>query len=68
METAFLISEAVPPRLIITCNPESNLTEVIDLMLGNKIGSIIVTDSSDQTKAVGIISYMDVLRSARTVL
>jgi CBS domain-containing protein len=52
---------------VISVNPESELDEVIDLMIDHKIGAVPVTEA-DSSKLLGIISYVDVLRAARDVL
>jgi acetoin utilization protein AcuB len=49
---------------VISVNAETDLVEVIDLMLDHKIGAIPVVEA-DSLKVVGIISYIDVLRAAR---
>ena len=46
----------------ITVDPETDVTEVIDLMIEHKVGALpVVVDD----KLVGIVSYVDVLRAAR---
>lgn len=52
---------------LITVNPESELTEVVDTMLEHKVGALPVVDASTQA-LVGIISYIDVLRAVRSDL
>lgn len=52
---------------LITVNPESELTEVVDTMLEHKVGALPVVDASTQA-LVGIISYIDVLRAFRSDL
>lgn len=52
---------------VICTNPDSEVREVVDLMLENKVGAVPVVDSMTN-KLVGIISYVDVLRVARGVL
>ena len=52
---------------VITAQPESEVAEVIDLMIEHKIGAVPVTDA-DSGKLLGIISYVDVLRVARDAL
>lgn len=49
----------------ITVDPETDVTEVIDLMLEHKVGALPVVV---QDKLVGIVSYVDVLRVARAEL
>lgn len=52
---------------VISVNPDSEIEEVIDLMIEHKIGAVPVTEP-DSEKLLGIISYVDVLRAARDVL
>ena len=52
---------------VISVHPESEVEEVIDLMIEHKIGAVPVTEA-DSAKLLGIISYVDVLRAARGVL
>jgi len=47
----------------LAVDPGADLVEVIDLMLENKIGAVVVSDSLGQLR--GIISYEDILRAAR---
>lgn len=49
---------------IVTVNPETDLTEAIDLMIEHKIGAVPVVEV-DSLQLVGIVSYVDVLRRAR---
>jgi acetoin utilization protein AcuB len=49
----------------ISVSPETEITEVIDLMLEHKVGALPVVA---EDKLVGIVSYIDVLRFARTAL
>jgi acetoin utilization protein AcuB len=52
---------------VVTVTPETNVEEAIDLMLDQKVGAVPVVN--DETRElVGIVSYMDVLRAARTAL
>jgi acetoin utilization protein AcuB len=52
---------------VVSVHPESDVEEVIDLMIEHKIGAVPVTEA-DSAKLLGIISYVDVLRAARGVL
>jgi len=52
---------------VLSVYPESNLVEVIDLMIEQKIGAVPVVDP-DSSRLVGIVSYVDALRAARDVL
>jgi acetoin utilization protein AcuB len=60
------ISEIMSSDLICA-NPETELEEVIDLMIEHKIGAIPVVEV-DSLKLLGIISYVDVLRAARELI
>ncbi|MCB9738264.1 MAG: CBS domain-containing protein [Deltaproteobacteria bacterium] len=51
----------------ISVEPGSDVSELIDLMLENKIGAIPVVDGHSD-KVVGIVSYVDVLAAARELL
>lgn len=52
---------------VISVNPETEMVEVIDLMLDHRVGALPVVEA-DSLKVVGIISYIDVLRAARRQL
>ena len=52
---------------VISVNPETEVAEVIDLMIENKIGAVPVVEA-DSAKLVGIVSYIDALRAARDQL
>jgi acetoin utilization protein AcuB len=52
---------------VVSVNPETDVGEVIDLMIEHKIGAIPVVDSTT-SKLVGIVSYIDALRAARDAL
>ena len=52
---------------VVSVNPETDVSEVIDLMIEQKIGAVPVVDP-DSTKLVGIVSYIDALRAARDSL
>jgi len=49
---------------VISVNPESDVCEVIDLMLEHRIGAVPVVDV-DGERLLGIVSYVDLLREAR---
>lgn len=52
---------------VLTVGPEDDVGEAIDLMLENRLGSLpVVTD--DPQELVGIVSYVDILRAARSLL
>lgn len=46
---------------VVSVNPQTDLREVIEALLEHRIGAIPVVDG--ESKVVGIISYVDVLRS-----
>ena len=49
---------------LITVHPESDLSEVVDLMLDHKVGALPVV-SPESRELVGIVSYMDILKAAQ---
>lgn len=49
---------------VVFVDPETEVSEVIDVMLEQKIGAVPVVEA-DSERLVGIVSYMDVLRVAR---
>ena len=51
---------------VIFVNPETNLSEIIDLMIREKIGAIPVVSLSEQ-QLMGMISYIDVLRAVQSM-
>jgi acetoin utilization protein AcuB len=52
---------------IISVEPETDLADVIDLMLENKVGAIPVV-LPDTREVVGIASYIDVLRAVQDLV
>ena len=52
---------------VVSVNPETDVGELIDLMIEQKIGAVPVVDA-DSTELVGIVSYIDALRAARDSL
>lgn len=52
---------------VISVTPETDLGDVVDLMLEHKIGAVPVVQSGSQ-ELVGVVSYIDVLRVARDSL
>jgi acetoin utilization protein AcuB len=52
---------------VISVEPETDLGEVIDLMLENKVGAIPVV-LPDTRELVGITSYIDVLRAVQDLV
>jgi acetoin utilization protein AcuB len=52
---------------VVSVDPETDVAEVVDLMLDNKIGAVPVVEAGS-TKLIGIVSYMDVLRAVRDEL
>lgn len=49
---------------VLTVEPDSDVGEIIDLMIDNKIGALPVVDPNED-RLVGIVSYVDVLRAAQ---
>lgn len=49
---------------VLSVNPESDLSDAIDLMLEHRVGALPVVDVDGEC-LVGIVSYVDVLREAR---
>ncbi len=49
---------------VVTVNSETDLGDVIDLMLENRIGAVPVVDPVSN-RVVGMVSYVDVLRGIR---
>lgn len=47
----------------LSVDPSTDLSEVIDVMLENKVGAVVVADTLGQLR--GIISYEDILKAAR---
>ena len=52
---------------VIAVNPETELPEVVELLVEHKIGAIPVV-LSDTREVVGIVSYIDVLRALQDSL
>ncbi len=52
---------------VLSVSPETELSEVVDMMLDHRIGAVPVVDS-ESDELVGIVSYMDVLRAAQDSL
>lgn len=52
---------------VLSVTPETELGEVIDLMIDHKIGAVPVTET-DSLRVIGIVSYIDLLRAARRAL
>ena len=50
----------------LAVDPSADLVDVIDLMLDNKVGAIVVADELGQLR--GIVSYEDILKVAREKL
>lgn len=47
-------------RIVHTCSPEDTLADVVDLLVGHNIGSLVVMQSDEM---VGIITERDILRA-----
>jgi acetoin utilization protein AcuB len=65
-ELATPVSRVMSPDPI-SVEPESEIGEVIGLLVDHKIGALPVVDEGTR-EVVGIISYVDVLRALRGVL
>lgn len=52
---------------VIFVNPETELSEVVELLVEHKIGAVPVV-KTDTREIVGIISYIDVLRGIQDLL
>jgi acetoin utilization protein AcuB len=65
-ELATPISRVMSPDPI-SVEPESEIGEVIGLLLDHKIGALPVVDERTR-EVVGIISYVDVLRALQSLL
>ena len=48
-------------RLVHTCTPDDSLADVVDLLVGHNIGSLVVLDDGEM---VGIITERDILRAS----
>lgn len=51
---------------VVTVDRDSDAAEIIDLMLDEKLSAIPVVETATQT-LVGIVSYVDILRAARSL-
>ncbi|MFO0572109.1 MAG: CBS domain-containing protein [Polyangiaceae bacterium] len=49
---------------VVSVTPETELTEVIEMMIDQKVGAVPVVRPGSQ-ELVGIVSYIDVLRAAQ---
>jgi CBS domain-containing protein len=47
-------------RIVHTCSPEDTLADVVDLLVGHNIGSLVVMESDEM---VGIVTERDILRA-----
>ncbi len=52
---------------VASVDPESDISEVIEIMLEEKVGAVPVV-SAESLEIVGIVSYVDVLRSQASLL
>lgn len=50
---------------VTTVDSDAELTDIVDLLLEEKVGAIPVVEAGRTGHLVGIISYVDVLRAAR---
>jgi acetoin utilization protein AcuB len=51
----------------VTVDPETNVTEIVELMLMHRVGAIPVADL-DTGDLIGIVSYIDLLRVLQETL
>ncbi len=51
----------VKGRIVHTCSPDDTLIDVVDLLVGHNIGSLVVCQDGDM---VGIITERDILRAS----
>ena len=58
------VSEAMSSD-VVTVDPETEVGEAIDLLIEHRIGALPVVSDN---RLVGILSYVDVLRAARSAL
>lgn len=65
-DRAKLPVHTIMSRAVIFAYPETDLVEVIDKMLEHRIGAVPVI--SHEGSVLGIVSYVDILRSLKTVL
>ncbi|RMG42140.1 MAG: CBS domain-containing protein [Candidatus Dadabacteria bacterium] len=49
---------------VISVQPDSEIVEVIDMMVENKVGAVPVVDAAEG-RLIGIVSYVDILREGR---
>lgn len=49
---------------VLLTHPDTDITEVIDLMIDHRVGALPVCDPINGT-LVGIVSYIDILRESR---
>ena len=52
---------------VVSVGPETDVTEIIDLMLDEKVSAVPVIDT-DESELKGIVSYVDVLRAVQDEL
>jgi acetoin utilization protein AcuB len=52
---------------VITVDPETDVQEIVDVMLEEKISAVPVVDE-DTGRLAGIVSYVDVLRAVRNII
>ena len=52
---------------VLSVDPDSDVADVIDLMVEQRVGAIPVVDPHE-AQVVGIVSYVDVLRALRDLL
>lgn len=55
----------VKGRLVLTCGADDTLADVVDKLVANNCGSLVVCDDSGEM--IGIITERDILRASATV-
>jgi acetoin utilization protein AcuB len=57
-------ASSIMSRDLVLGHPETDLTEVVDLMIEHKIGALPIV-ASGTLELLGIVTYVDVMRAAR---
>lgn len=52
-----------PADKVVTCMPEQSLRTALDLMVGNKVGSVVVIDKDKKLRPLGIVTRTDMLEA-----
>ena len=54
-------------RELISVHPESSLSEVIEVMLAEKVGALVVVDPASGSLE-GVVSYIDILGAVQSIV